>query len=216
MESIAQQSLAAIETAFPASVQRGIMRLVIDKYAEVDSGVRRSYPPHAAHYLRGCLRRAELEVGISQVAERFGLLAFPRWNKKQSQAHMVLISCNVLLTISRASSPYQMIQHSEFRREYAREFQIPLFPFDIPSDPVDELLQDINVFGMILHGYDPSNKAHPSFIHIVVPDRECQTYIARKNLLRAFPDIIAREETREDEQESPLSIRRRLREEDPS
>ena len=41
----------------------------------------------------------------------------------------------------------------------------------------------------LINGPDQQDQSMSAFVDVVFPDGECQTYIARMNLLREFPEI---------------------------
>jgi len=133
--------------------------------------------------MRGPQRRADIEVGLRSVAELDQQISgTPLWNKTNSQAHTLITAGQIKLTCSRVNGRYDVVHPSHFRKEYAAQSQYSLF-----TEP--EPLPNEYLFAIIIHSPDQHDKSRPAFVDVVFPDRECERYIARIDLLREFPEV---------------------------
>jgi hypothetical protein len=186
MGPLAQRCIDTFWASISRELAKKFLRCILDMYIKADTETKANYPPFEAHYMRGPQRRADIEVGLRGVAELdHEASGVPRWNKPHNQTHTLVTRGHIKLTCSRANNRYDVIRSSEFRKEYAEESQVLLFPDTHPLDctPSEYL------FAMIIHGPDQEDQSRPAFVDVVFPDRECQMYIARINLLKEFPEI---------------------------
>lgn len=185
MGPLAQSCIDTFWASIPRELVKKFLRCILISYTKADSEAREKYPPSEAHYIRGPQRRADIEVGLRSVADLDQeVSALPRWNKTGSQAHTLITRGQIKLTCSRADSRYDVVRHAEFRKDYAAQSQYDLFQINEPP----EVSQGPYLYAMILHGPAQDDKSRPAFVDVVFPDRECETYIARIDLLREFPE----------------------------
>ena len=153
---LAQRCIDTFWASISRELAKKFLRCILDMYSKADTETKAKYPPSEAHYMRGHQRQADIEVGLRGVAELdHEASGVPRWNK----THTLVTRGHIKLTCSRANSRYDVIRHSEFRKEYAEESQVLLFPDTHPLDCTPSEY----VFAIIIHGPDQEDQFKASF-----------------------------------------------------
>jgi hypothetical protein len=204
------------DSSVPRAMQRDSVRIIWHGYQETFREVNSRHARPEAHDLLGHERRAYIERELRAMAELYpDTVAMPEWNKTKTAAHTIITRGVIKLTESKVRTPWTIVHPSVFRSEYAEVFQPDLFQ----PDEYEERDEISYIYSIILHGCEPSTPSIPSFIHVVFPDRDFQTYIHRINLFKKFPDLLDELQGRPTDQTPPppplfLRKNRRAEEED--
>lgn len=189
MASIGDQLRQVFDDSVPRELQRDLVRSFFSQYKAADEYCKRNYPPSEAQYLRGHKRRADVEMEIRSVCERYvgiGASASAQLNSHRNAFHSTLTCGRIRLTQSRVRNPYTVVRPSSFREEYAEESQLA-FPWGrrAPRKP------DGLFYAILLHGNNKQDNSRPAFVHVVFPDKPCKSYLTRIDLLERFPEVVA-------------------------
>ena len=167
--------------AYSNDFLRDVVRALHAVYRAADEECKANYPPAIAHDLYPQMRYAMIERELLAVANNYaGITASSKPNYTGNSYYTLLSSNNVFLTANAVDHPNRLIRYARFRNTYAQASTPNLF-----GEPPQE--GDI-LYGILLHGPEMTDRAHPEFAHIVFPNRDCSEYVGRINLLTSLAE----------------------------
>ncbi len=162
--------------AYSDDFLRDVARALSAAYRAAYEECRVNYPPPIAHNLYPQVRYAMIERELLAIAENYAEIgASSEPNYTGTNYYTLLSSNNVFLTANAVDHPNRLIRYARFRDTYAQASTPNLF-----GEPPQE--GDI-LYGILLHGPEMTDKAHPEFAHVVFPNRGCSEYVGRIDLL---------------------------------
>lgn len=158
----------------PSKLLIDITKAIYNAYSEAYEYCSSNYDWHQVHDILPLIRKANIERNVLHCVKQHSYVnAKSRPNEIKNCYHVLIRCSDVILTISAVSSPGKMVREAIFRKQYAMDDQISLFP------DYNEKSLNRNLYGIILH--KPSKKwpLYPEFLMIRFPDASLSKYLGK-------------------------------------
>jgi hypothetical protein len=173
------------DACFPKEAQRVAVSVVVDAYATARQECDAMFQPPERSDAMAIVRRAFIEQDLRAAMIREKLAAAAVQNSKGNSHTRVTIG-RVVLTQSCVHSPNEMVREAEFRSTYSATPQLHLLDENRTGE------DEAAVYAILIHGPHPEFSDQPGFVHIVFPSPDLEYYQDRIDILRRFPEVVAR------------------------
>jgi hypothetical protein len=175
--------------AFSRQLLRSILLAVIEAYKATPSAVKRAVDLPDRHDIFGTVRRGKIDELLRGVAELNHLRVEHSANVNGSWFFTSIFSGRFRLAAYLAGSG-RRIRPAKIREAWAAHNHDgrwrSLFPRK--EEPVSE---DATYAAFLIHGPRPRHRNQPSYVEVVITDRDCKKFICRFELFKMFPEIAA-------------------------
>lgn len=172
------------ERSVPDNIQRALLTAVYTAYKAASDDVLSQFEPPERPAMLGYVRRSKLEMNLRGLADRFpGVSAEVGRAEGTSWRHTAISVGGVRITASTVSGPDQLPKPADFRIGYA--MQTELFADNAPTE-------ETTIYALLAHGPSSDDRSLPGFARLAVPSMDCGNYVMSIDLMRRFPDVVAR------------------------
>jgi hypothetical protein len=187
--------------AFPDQLLKAHLLGVIDGYAATPAACRKALDRPDQHDGFGMIRRGKIHEQLRGVAERHSLHHADEKNDTGSAFFLsTFVGCFRLVAL--LAGTRRRIRPAKIREHWARHNRdgrwTTLFPKREEPIPAD-----VKYVAFLIHNPRSRRRDQPAFVEIVIPDRQCRTFICKFDLFQMFPQVAndmakSREATRTD------------------
>lgn len=131
------------------------------------------YDEQQMHDLLPHFRRATIERNLLHRLKHFkNVRAISNPNSIKNCYHITILGGHASLTISAVKTPIEMVRDARFRKQYAHDNDMILFP-----EIYEDLKLDNNLYGILLHAPEVMRMDAPGFMVIKFPDPSLNKYL---------------------------------------